>query len=42
MDLRAIVLRGGRPVQGSFMTGAFAAYAPSSREVEPCDVPEEE
>ncbi|CAK0783094.1 hypothetical protein CVIRNUC_006289 [Coccomyxa viridis] len=27
---------------GSFMTGAFAAYAPSSREVEPCDVPEEE
>ena len=29
-------------MQGSFMTGAFAAYAPSSREVEPCDVPEEE
>ena len=26
-------------VQGSFMTGAFAAYAPSSRQVEPCDVP---
>ena len=29
-------------MQGSFVTGAFAAYAPSGREVEPCDVPENE
>ena len=29
-------------VQGSFMTGAFAAYAPSSREVEPCNVPDDD
>ena len=29
-------------MQGSFGSGTFAAYAPATKEVELCDVPEEE
>ena len=36
------VLSSSSAMQGSFMTGAFAAYAPSSREMEPCHVPDDE
>ena len=29
-------------MQGSFASGTFAAYAPATKEVELCDVPEDD
>lgn len=44
MKSRAELTKGTdmRRVQGSFGSGTFAAYAPATKEVELCDVPEEE